>query len=107
MVNRFQFKNFVVDDALAIRANLALSRTLDLAPYKSTAVALLEKREEGYRCAVAIYSIQGPFMSSVVRSNAVEAIQGVEERLRNQIKRGWSHRGASTDSAEKILQGVS
>jgi hypothetical protein len=92
MKSQFHFKNVEADDDLKSTAHLALSKILDRAPCDSTAVALLEKQENGYRCSLDIYSLQGPFMASTVRPTALGAIYAVEEKLRNQIEFLWSHR---------------
>jgi hypothetical protein len=94
MINQFNFKNFDANDATRSKANFALSKILDRAPYDSTAVALLEKLEDGYRCSVDIYSRQGPFMASTVRATALDAIQAIESKLKYQIEWWWSHRGS-------------
>jgi hypothetical protein len=79
MNSQFHFKNVEANDDLKSAANLTLCKILDRAPYDSTAVALLEKQENGYRCSLDIYSLRGPFMASTVGKTPLSAIQAIEE----------------------------
>ncbi len=94
MVNRFHFKNFEADESIKTIANISLGKVLDRAPCGSTAIALIEKQEQGYRCSIDIYCVQGPFMVSLARSTVTEAIQAVEEKLTKQIELRWFDRAA-------------
>ena len=87
MISQVHFTNFEADESLRILANSVLSKILDRAPSDSTAVALLERQEEGYRCSLDVFSRQGPYMASVVRATAAEAIRGIEEKLEEQLSR--------------------
>jgi hypothetical protein len=92
MISQFHFKNFDVDEVTRSVANLALVRILDLAPYGSKAVAVLEKQPEGYCCSVDVYSRRGLFVASVVRATAADAIHAIEKKLKKQIKSRSSQR---------------
>ena len=94
MNNQFHFKNFEPDFMVRLQANLVLERTLDLVPYGASAVGLLEKRAEtDYRCALDIYSSQGPFMASVAGPTPEKALECLEEKIRKQINWWKSNRG--------------
>lgn len=94
MNNQFYFKNFEPDFQLRLQSNVVLSRILDTAPYGAVAVGLLEKRDEGdYYCALDVYSKQGPFMASAVRSDPESALSCLEEKIKKQIVWWKSHRG--------------
>lgn len=103
MISQFLFKNIDTDDEIRSTANLALNRILEYAPYDSTAVAVLEKVESGYRCSLDIYTRQGPFMTNVFRATCVEAIQAIEEKTMAQIKWWWTQRKAKIFSADKYF----
>jgi len=108
MISQFHFKNFDADETIRARANVALGRILDRAPFGCTGVALLEKQDEGFRCSIDVYSQQGPFMASTVRATAGDAIHATQERLKNQIDWWCSHRGHNPKSEEvKILEAAS
>ena len=109
MVSQFHFKNFEADESIRTRANLSLSRILDRGPCDSRAVALLEAQEQGFfRCSVDIYSRQGPFMASTVRTSVEEAIQAAEDKIKGQLEWWWAHRGRDPNAEEKeILQTAS
>jgi hypothetical protein len=85
MVSQFHFKNYEADESTQAAANLALSEVLDFDLDGSRAVGVLEKQGEEYRCSMEVYSRQGPFMATAMRSNPVEAIQIVEKKLKSQI----------------------
>jgi hypothetical protein len=85
MISQFHFKNFDADESLRLDANCALCRILDRKPADSTAVAVLEKQEAGFRCSLDIYSRLGPFSATSFRTTAAGAIQAVEEKLNHQI----------------------
>ncbi len=81
MISQFHFKNFDADESLRFEANCALCRILDRAPADSTAVAVLEKQDAGFRCSLDIYSRLGPFIATSFSATAAGAIQAVEENL--------------------------
>ncbi len=95
-MSQFHFKNFNPDETLKSKANIVLSRILDMSPYGSTATALLEKEECGYRCSLDIFSLHGPIAASVVYSNPLEAISLIEMRVTDLIS-NWKERRFSAD----------
>lgn len=107
MVIQIHFKNFEADETLSTAANLALNRIVDRSPLGSSAVALIERETQGYRCYIDIYSRTGPFMASTVRSTALEALNAAEEKVNRQIEWRRSHHGQQAGSAENFLQAVS
>mgnify|MGYP001619465863 CR=1 FL=1 len=79
MVIQIHFKNFEADEKVKSEVNAALNRVVDRSPWGSTAVALLEKQDEGYRCSIDIYSRSGPFTVSRVRPTPLETLHAAEE----------------------------
>ena len=88
-MNRFYFKGFEPNEVLKSKANIAMNRMLDIAPYGSTAVALLEKDENGYHCLLDVYSRHGPFTASASYSTQLETIALIEKKMTEQLCR-WS-----------------
>jgi hypothetical protein len=103
MKNQFHFKNFEPEFKLRFQANLVLSRIMDEAPYGSNAVGLLLKQsDETYRCALDIYSKQGPFMANAVGVTPEQALKATEEKIRNQLSWSKTHRGGPVPPAPAI-----
>jgi hypothetical protein len=103
MKNQFYFQDFEPEFKLRLQANLVLNRILDEAPYGATALGLILKQSEGsFRCALDIYSKQGPFMADAVSATPEQALKSLEEKIKNQL--GWwkSHRGGPVPSAPAI-----
>jgi ribosome-associated translation inhibitor RaiA len=84
---QFQFFGFDPDDELKKNANRSLNRLLDLSPYGSVPVALLEKTAEGFRCAIDLYTQHGPFIAHACQSTASQALTHVCETLQKKLAR--------------------
>lgn len=87
MCMQFQFFGFDPDDDLKNNANRSLDRLLDLSPYGSVAVALLERTTEGFRCAIDLYTQHGPFIAHACQSTASQALTHVCEALQKKLVR--------------------
>lgn len=88
---QFQFFGFDPDDELKKYANRSLDRLLNMSPYGSVPVALLEKTEEGFRCAIALYTQHGPLVSHACQITANQALKRVCEALYQNLGR-WKER---------------
>lgn len=84
---QFQFFGFDPNDELRKNANRSLERLINLSPYGSVPVALLEKTEEGFRCAVDVYTQHGPFIAHSCQSSASQALTNVCEALYKKLAR--------------------
>lgn len=97
---QFQFLGFDPDDELKRNANRSLDRLLNMSPYGSVPVALLEKSEEGFRCAIDLYTQHGPFVSQACQATASQALTRVCEALHQKLGR-WrekrTHLAAKSD----------
>ncbi len=92
MIPEFNFIGFAPDDETRRKANLALERLLDIAPYGSIAVALLQKDEVSYQCAIEIYSKLGPFTARASDASPSDALEGVLRSLSKKMDRWKSMR---------------
>ena len=93
MVIQIHFKDFEANDNVKSAARAVLSRVVDRSPWGSTAVALIEKQDEGYRCSIDVSSRSGPFMASTVRPTVLETLRAAGEKVTQQIEwyRSRSH----------------
>ena len=91
MISDFNFLGFSPDQNLERKANLAVERLLDLAPRGSMAVALLEQENASFRCAIEIYSKQGPFIARGCADTAESALEAVVRSLSKKLDR-WRGR---------------
>ncbi len=103
MIPDFNFIGFDPDEDIKNKAYLAAERLLDIVPYGSMAVALLQKDEISYRCAIEIYSKHGPFtarasdttpdaaLESVVRTLSKKLVRWKERRLHLERKKAPRH----------------
>lgn len=87
MSPHFQFFGFEPDTDLQINADNALDRLVDLAPYGSLPVALLEKTNDGFRCAIDLYTRHGPFVAHSEQSTASAALTHVVDAIRKKLER--------------------
>lgn len=87
MQTQFQFLGFEPDHELRVEAQHKLERLLDQAPYGSFAVAVIEKMDQGYRCAIDIYTINGPFVAQSQHTSAGAALNRVMKMLTLRIER--------------------
>lgn len=83
---KFQFLGLEPEPELRADAERKLDRLLDLSPYGSVAVALLEKTEHGFRCAVSVYTKHGPFVAESSQDTADEALVHVTKTLTTKIE---------------------
>ncbi len=83
---KFQFLGFEPEPELRADAERRLNRLLDLSPYGSVAVALLEKTEHGFRSAVSVYTKHGPFVAEFCQDTADEALVHVMKTLTTKIE---------------------
>jgi hypothetical protein len=67
---------------------------LDRSPYGSRAIAILEQEKDGaYRCALDIYSKQGPFIASAVGRTPLESVRAIEAKIGRQLELWRKNRG--------------
>jgi hypothetical protein len=92
MRQEFHFKSFEPGTGVRRKAEDVLDRIMDLAPYGSIAVALLERQDDGYRCSMDVYSKIGPFMASAMAQSAFDALEILEKRMVARIDRWKRHR---------------
>lgn len=92
MNRQFHFKGFDPDLKLRSQADRVLNRLMDRAPYGATAVALLEREAQGFRCLLDIYSPQGPFITSAAGKTALDALNGVEQKMISKMDRWMNAR---------------
>lgn len=85
MSTQFQFFGFKPTYHLRKKACRSLNRLLDISPYGSMAVAILEKTQDGFRCAIDIYTRYGPLISQIRSKTAHKAIERVCETLEGKI----------------------
>ncbi len=85
-MHNFHFFGFEPDEELRTYAEQRLDRLLDLSPYGSVAVALLEKTEHGFRCVVSVYTKHGPFIAESTQYLADEALVHVMKTLTSKIE---------------------
>lgn len=85
MLSRFHFIGFEPDLNDRLKANRTLDRLMNMAPYGSVSVALLEKSEPGYRASIDIYSKHAPFSASVVAASASDAISRIEQAIAEKL----------------------
>jgi hypothetical protein len=98
MQTQFHFKNMTPEPALRFTANATLDRILAKSPYGARAVAILEPDGESFRCALDIYSPQGPFMASAVGPTPLQVLRSIEARIGSQIEWWRAHRGMAASS---------
>lgn len=89
MRQRFQFFGFEPEREFRDAAERRLHRLLDLFPHGSVAVALLEKTEHGFRCAISMYTKHGPFLAESCQDEADVALVHVVRSLTTRIE-NWS-----------------
>lgn len=89
MIPDFNFIGFTPDDDTKKKAYLATERLLDMSPYGSMVVALLQKDEVSYRCAIEIYSKHGPFTARVSDASPDAALESVVRSLSKKLER-WT-----------------
>jgi hypothetical protein len=84
---QFQFLGFEPEAELQRNANRSLERLLDLSPYGSMAVALLERVGGRFRCAVDLYTRFGPFVAQSCQSDASTALTHVCLAIQAKLER--------------------
>jgi hypothetical protein len=109
MSAQFRFFGFVPDYDLKKNANSLLARLIDLSPYGTVSVALIEKTAEGFRCAIDLYTQHGPFIACSFRKTASEALNHVCEELHKKLKclREMRVRNLQKDDQKEVSQKVS
>lgn len=101
MISKFEFMGFLPNEELREKSNLALERLLDLAPYGSIAVALLEKTDVTYSCAIEIYSKQGPFSVRVTDARAEAVLEAAVRALSRKLDQ-WKELRRSANKLTEI-----
>jgi hypothetical protein len=86
MIQNFNFIGFSPNENLREKSNLVLNRLLELAPYGSVAVALLEKDARSYGCSIEIYSEQGPFTARCHDDSPEVALENVTRSLSQKLE---------------------
>jgi hypothetical protein len=89
MKPQFQFLGFEPEAELQRNANRSLERLLDLSPYGSMAVALLERLDGRFRCAVDLYTRFGPLVAQSCQNEASTALIHVCLALQAKLEH-WS-----------------
>ncbi len=87
MIPGFNFIGFTPDDDTKKKAYLAVERLLDMSPYGSMVVALLQKDDVSYRCAIEIYSKHGPFIARASDASPDVALESVVRSLSKKLER--------------------
>src|SRR4051812_33060512 len=99
MNSHFHFKGFSPTAELMFLARSSLDKALDKAPYATSAVALIEKEKDGFRCSLDVYSRYGPFLTSALDPTAIGAITEIRRKFERQIER-WNSQKASSDQGQ-------
>lgn len=87
----FKFFGFEPKPEERDRANHALERIMDRAPYGARIAALVRFERGAFECAVELYSSRGPCMAKASSPYLHEAVRTVERRLERQIERRSPH----------------
>ncbi len=87
----FKFFGFEPTSEERDRANHALERVLERAPYGARIAAIARFEHGIYECAVELYSSRGPSMAKASSPYLHEAVRIVERRLERQIERRSPH----------------
>lgn len=90
MIFKFHFKGFEPTEDLQNKADMALDRLLERAPFGSYVNAMIEKEGSHYRCTINLYSSQGPFFASAVGSNVLGSLERAEGMLSKKLKQ-WKN----------------
>lgn len=85
MIPDFNFIGFTPNDDIKKKAYLATERLMNMAPYGSIIVALLQKDEISYRCAIEIYSKHGPFTAQASGVSPDAALEIVVRSLSKKL----------------------
>ncbi len=97
----FEFFGFEPDAELRSNAQRSLEKLIDLAPYGSVPVALIEKNLDGYRCAIELYTKRGPFIANSQHLTPDAALTQVCEKLLEKLAR-WNRRRAIAKTAVSL-----
>ena len=87
----FKFFGFEPTPEERDRANHALERIFERAPYGARIVALVRFEHGVFECAVELYSSRGPSIAKASSPFLHEAVRIVERRLERQIERRSPH----------------
>lgn len=87
MLLEFQFFGFDPDDDLQKNARRSLDQLLNQSPNGSLPVALLEKTEDGFRCAIDLYTQHGPLIAQACQSTPSQALSHVCDTLQKKLVR--------------------
>jgi hypothetical protein len=82
---QFLFKNFPAEQELEVFADGTLGRIREVAPYGSQVFGALEKIEDGYWCAIDVYSFDRPFSARKFAEHALDAIEGARDQIRQRF----------------------
>jgi len=87
MTSDFNYIGFEPGAELEKSAEKTLERLMAASPYGSMAVAMLEKVENGYECAIEIYSRNGSIIARASSQFPGGALDVVSKSLARKIKR--------------------
>lgn len=87
MIHGFNFIGFDPSEDLKQKAGIALDRLINMAPYGSMPVALLEQDGSTYRCGIEIYSKHGPFTARGSDTSPEQALEAVVRSLSKKLER--------------------
>jgi len=82
---QFLFKNCFAGPELEKFADRTLGRIRELAPYGSQVFGALERIENGYWCAIDVYSLDRPFAARKFAETAIDAIEGARDQIRTKF----------------------
>lgn len=105
MKAQFHFKNLVPAPELSELAYSQLGEIEKLAPFESVAFALLERAEEGYYCAIDIYSRNTPLMATAFAEDPETAILEMTTQVKKHILEAqWEAQWNKSRKADRLLQ---
>lgn len=104
IIHDFNFIGFEPTEELKKRAYLASERLLDLSPYGSMVVALLQKDDLSYRCAIEIYSKYGPFIGQSSDEDPEIALKNAVRFISKRLDHWKQRRGLSAPLG--VMQGL-
>lgn len=87
MTSDFNYIGFEPSAELERSAERTLERLMAASPYGSMAVAMLEKTEDIYECAIEIYSRNGSIIARASSHSPSDALDVVSKSLARKIKR--------------------
>ena len=92
MFEKFKFRKFNPDQVLALYANTMLAQVMELAPDNASGYASMVRMGETYTAWIDITSSEGHFSAESKAEDARLAIDILDDRIRQKIKKWKSSR---------------